>query len=69
MGLVPHNSGDFCWSTFLLKIISLKTADEYLNQILLIDKPLHFTSFQAVNKLKCFDQVNQKKFKIGHAER
>jgi tRNA pseudouridine55 synthase len=46
-------------------------AEEYLNgQILLIDKPLHFTSFQAVNKLK-YALINKvglpKKFKIGHA--
>jgi len=49
----------------------LKTADEYLDgQILLIDKPLHFTSFQAVNKLKwaLINKLNlPKKFKIGHA--
>nr|WP_309757793.1 tRNA pseudouridine(55) synthase TruB [Flavobacterium sp.] len=49
----------------------MKTADEYLDgQILLIDKPLHFTSFQAVNKLK-YALINKvglpKKFKIGHA--
>ncbi|TRX37744.1 tRNA pseudouridine(55) synthase TruB [Flavobacterium restrictum] len=47
------------------------TAEDYLNgQILLIDKPLHFTSFQAVNKLK-YALINKvrlpKKFKIGHA--
>jgi tRNA pseudouridine55 synthase len=46
-------------------------AEEYLNgQILLIDKPLHFTSVQAVNKLK-YALINKvglpKKFKIGHA--
>ena len=39
-------------------------------QILLIDKPLHWTSFQAVNKLK-YVLINKvglpKKFKIGHA--
>jgi tRNA pseudouridine55 synthase len=38
--------------------------------VLLIDKPLHFTSFQAVNKLK-YALINKaglpKKFKIGHA--
>ena len=49
----------------------MKTADEYLDgQILLIDKPLHFTSFQAVNKLKwaLINKLNlPKKFKIGHA--
>jgi len=47
------------------------TSDDYLNgQVLLIDKPLHWTSFQAVNKLK-YILINKvglpKKFKIGHA--
>ena len=47
------------------------TIEDYLNgQVLLIDKPLHFTSFQAVNKLK-YALINKvglpKKFKIGHA--
>ena len=47
------------------------TTEDFLNgQILLIDKPLHFTSFQAVNKLK-YLLINKvglpKKFKIGHA--
>lgn len=47
------------------------TKEEFLNgQTLLIDKPLNWTSFQAVNKLKWairkkFDLG--KKFKIGHA--
>jgi tRNA pseudouridine55 synthase len=47
------------------------TAEEILNgQVLLIDKPLTWSSFQAVNKLKYilkrkFDLP--KKFKIGHA--
>jgi tRNA pseudouridine55 synthase len=39
-------------------------------QILLIDKPLHWSSFQAVNKLKYFLKRKYdlpKKFKIGHA--
>ena len=45
--------------------------EDYLEgQVLLIDKPLHFTSFQAVNKLK-YLLINKvglpKKFKIGHA--
>jgi tRNA pseudouridine55 synthase len=45
--------------------------EDFLNgQILLIDKPLHWTSFQAVNKLK-YLLINKvglpKKFKIGHA--
>jgi tRNA pseudouridine55 synthase len=47
------------------------TAEAYQNgQILLIDKPLNWSSFQAVNKLK-YLLINKvglpKKFKIGHA--
>ncbi|OCB77376.1 tRNA pseudouridine(55) synthase TruB [Flavobacterium crassostreae] len=47
------------------------TPEDYLNgQILLIDKPLKWSSFQAVNKLK-YALINKlglpKKFKIGHA--
>ncbi len=47
------------------------TSEEYQNgQIILIDKPLHWTSFQAVNKMK-YALINKaglpKKFKIGHA--
>lgn len=47
------------------------SAEDYLNgQIILIDKPLHWTSFQAVNKMK-YALINNvglpKKFKIGHA--
>lgn len=47
------------------------TAENYLEgQVLLIDKPLHWSSFQAVNKLK-YLLINKvglpKKFKIGHA--
>jgi tRNA pseudouridine55 synthase len=49
----------------------LKTAEDFLEgQILLIDKPLTWSSFQAVNKLKYIlkRQYNlPKKFKIGHA--
>ena len=49
----------------------MKTAEDFQNgQILLIDKPLHWTSFQAVNKMK-YALINKvglpKKFKIGHA--
>jgi tRNA pseudouridine55 synthase len=49
----------------------LNTSEDYLNgQIILIDKPLHWTSFQAVNKMK-YALINKvglpKKFKIGHA--
>ena len=49
----------------------MKTAEDYLEgQILLIDKPLTWTSFQAVNKLKYIlkrEYNLPKKFKIGHA--
>ena len=49
----------------------MNTTEDFLNgQIILIDKPLHWTSFQAVNKLK-YVLINKvglpKKFKIGHA--
>ncbi|MEY4433507.1 MAG: hypothetical protein RLZZ44_1641 [Bacteroidota bacterium] len=46
-------------------------ADDFLNgQIILIDKPLTWSSFQAVNKLKYILKRRldlPKKFKIGHA--
>jgi tRNA pseudouridine55 synthase len=47
------------------------TIEDYQNgQVLLIDKPLNWTSFQAVNKIK-YGLINKvglpKKFKIGHA--
>lgn len=45
-------------------------AEDFLNgQILLIDKPLHWTSFQAVNKMKWAlkSKLGLKKIKIGHA--
>ncbi len=47
------------------------TAEDYQNgQVLLIDKPLNWSSFQAVNKLKYLLKYHYslpKKFKIGHA--
>ena len=46
------------------------TAEDFLNgQILLIDKPLGWSSFQAVNKLKWAlrKKFQLKKIKIGHA--
>lgn len=47
------------------------TTEDYLSgQILLIDKPLHWSSFAAVNKLKYLlihHKNLPKKFKIGHA--
>ena len=45
-------------------------AEEFQEgQILLIDKPLHWTSFQAVNKMKWLlkSKLGLKKIKIGHA--
>jgi tRNA pseudouridine55 synthase len=50
--------------------MKLTAEDILLGQILLVDKPLDWTSFSAVNKLKWklrreFDLP--KKFKIGHA--
>lgn len=48
----------------------MTTEDFLTGQVLLIDKPLHWTSFQAVNKIK-YSLINKaglpKKFKIGHA--
>ena len=47
------------------------TAEQLLEgQILLLDKPLDWTSFQAVNKMKYKLKSEfglPKKFKIGHA--
>ncbi|TYA70072.1 tRNA pseudouridine(55) synthase TruB [Seonamhaeicola marinus] len=46
------------------------TAEDYQSgQVLLIDKPLHWTSFQAVNKIrwKIRKTFNLKKIKVGHA--
>ena len=38
-------------------------------EILIVDKPLHWTSFDVVNKLRYHlrRKYNQKKFKVGHA--
>ena len=46
------------------------TKDDYLSgQVLLIDKPLNWTSFQVVNKLRweIRQAFNIKKIKVGHA--
>lgn len=46
------------------------TVQDYLDgQVLLIDKPLEWTSFQAVNKIRWHikKQFNLKKIKVGHA--
>jgi tRNA pseudouridine55 synthase len=47
----------------------LKLEDYLSGQVLLVDKPLHWTSFQVVNKLRWeIRQVfNIKKIKVGHA--
>jgi len=48
----------------------VKTAEDYINgQILPIDKPLNWTSFQVVNKLRWAIRkaYNIKKIKVGHA--
>jgi tRNA pseudouridine55 synthase len=48
----------------------IKTAEDFLSgQVLLIDKPLNWTSFQVVNKLrwKIRKAFNIKKIKVGHA--
>lgn len=46
------------------------TPEEFQNgQVLLIDKPLHWSSFQTVNKMKWVlkSKLKLKKIKIGHA--
>lgn len=48
----------------------MQTAEHYLTgQVLLIDKPLNWTSFQVVNKLRweIRQAFNIKKIKVGHA--
>jgi tRNA pseudouridine55 synthase len=48
----------------------MQTEEDYKNgQVLLIDKPLNWTSFQAVNKLRWAirQAFNIKKIKVGHA--
>jgi tRNA pseudouridine55 synthase len=48
----------------------MQTAEDFISgQILLIDKPLGWTSFQVVNKLRWAikKQFNLKKIKVGHA--
>lgn len=48
----------------------MRTEEDYKNgQVLLIDKPLEWTSFQAVNKLRWHikQRFKIKKIKVGHA--
>lgn len=64
----PLSAG--CGSSTKQINIKLTSTDFLDGQIILLDKPLDWTSFQAVNKLK-FKLKNEfglpKKFKIGHA--
>lgn len=51
-------------------MIQAKTKEEFLDgQVILIDKPLEWTSFQVVNKVRWLlrKQFNLKKIKVGHA--
>lgn len=48
----------------------MRTLDDFKNgQVFLIDKPLHWTSFQVVNKIRWAlrKQFKVKKIKVGHA--
>lgn len=69
--MVPNYNWNRLINLFLHEVMERLTAENYLEgQILLIDKPLKWSSFQAVNKLK-YALINKvglpKKFKIGHA--
>ncbi|HOS16615.1 MAG TPA: tRNA pseudouridine(55) synthase, partial [Bacteroidales bacterium] len=50
-------------------LATLKNLDPDKGMILLINKPLRWTSFDVINKLKyeIRNLTSQKKFKIGHA--
>ncbi|MGA0063510.1 MAG: tRNA pseudouridine(55) synthase, partial [Flavobacteriaceae bacterium] len=53
-----------------MKPLNLLSAEDFLEgQLLLVDKPLGYTSFQAVNALKwaIIRKFKLKKLKIGHA--
>ena len=48
----------------------MKTVQDFLDgQVLLVDKPLEWTSFQVVNKVRWHirQAFNLKKIKVGHA--
>ena len=50
--------------------MKIKTVQDYLNgEVLLVDKPLHWTSFQVVNKIRweLKNKFGIKKLKVGHA--
>ena len=71
MGLVPNHHWYWVINLFLYEIMQKLSKEYFLEgQILLIDKPLTWSSFQAVNKIKYALLKNldlPKKFKIGHA--
>src|SRR5690625_3276146 len=51
-------------------MISAKTKQEFLDgEMILIDKPLEWTSFQVVNKVRWLlrKQFNLRRIKVGHA--
>lgn len=51
-------------------MISAKSKEEFLNgEVILIDKPLEWSSFQVVNKVRWLlkKQFHLKKIKVGHA--
>lgn len=51
-------------------MITAKTKEEFLDgQMILVDKPLEWTSFQVVNKIRWLlrKQFGLKKIKVGHA--
>jgi len=56
------------WFIHIL-IYNLNAEDFKNGQVILIDKPLHWTSFQVVNKLRWSirKKFNIKKIKVGHA--
>ena len=71
MGLVSNHYRYWVVNLFLYEIMQKLSKEDFLEgQILLIDKPLTWSSFQAVNKVKYELLKNldlPKKFKIGHA--
>ena len=71
MGLVQNCDWNWTVNLLLHKIMQKLSKEDFLEgQVLLIDKPLTWSSFQAVNKIKYTLLKNldlPKKFKIGHA--
>lgn len=68
MGLLPHCRRNHFADLFQLQLM-LAPEDFVDGQVLLIDKPLSWSSFQAVNKIKWLlkSQLGLKKIKVGHA--